>query len=298
VHKPALVKEVIDSLNLRPGYKVLDATVGGGGHAIEILNKIIPGGLLIGLDQDPQAIAIADAALKDFKGSYRLINENFRNMDAVLSNEGIKSLDAVLLDIGVSSYQLDQDTRGFSIKEDAALDMRMDPRNRISAHDIVNRYSQKDLADILYNFGEERFSRRIAKYITETRSRKAIETTHELAAIVRKAIGFRKNRSRIDPATRTFQAIRIAVNDELGALEEGLRKAVALLGIGARICVISFHSLEDRIAKNIFKEYASLGVLKVITKKPVRPQEEEVISNPRARSGRLRVAERIQNEAF
>ena len=288
-----MLKEVIGSLNLKEGYTVLDATLGAGGHAKEILKRIAPGGKLIGLDVDPAAIARAEEALKDFSPSCRLINENFRNLDIVLSKEGIKTLDAVLLDVGISSYQIDDDSRGFSIRADARLDMRMDPRIKMSAYDIVNRSKESDLADIIYRFGEERFSRRIAKCIVEARSKKPVETTGELATLVHRAIGFRGKRTRIDPATRTFQAIRIAVNDELGALEEGLKKAVLWLDIGARISVISFHSLEDRIVKNLFKGYATLGVLKVITKKPMRPQEREVIENPRSRSGRLRVAERI-----
>ena len=288
-----MLKEVISSLNLKQGDIVLDATVGGAGHARAILGKITPGGKLIGVDADPAAVAGAQETLKDFDGSFKLVNANFRNIDNVLSKEGIKTIDAALLDVGISSCQIDDGSRGFSIKIDAKLDMRMDPRLRISAYDMVNRYRQEDLADIIYKFGEERFGRRVAKFIIEARSQKPIETTHELAAIVHRAIGSREKRSKIDPATRTFQAIRIAVNDELGALEEGLKKTVSWLDVGARICVISFHSLEDRIVKNLFKGYASLGVLKVITKKPIRPQDEEAIINPRSRSGRLRVAERI-----
>lgn len=293
MHQPVMLKEVISSLNLKQGDIVLDATVGGGGHARAMLGKIMPGGNLIGLDADPAAIATAKEALKDFEGSFKLINENYRDLDIVLSKESVKAFDAILLDAGISSYQMDDGSRGFSIKTDAKLDMRMDPRMTISAHDIVNRYKESDLSDIIWRFGEERFHRKIARFIVEARAGKLIETTHELAEIVHRAIGSRGGKSKIDPATRTFQAIRIAVNDELGTLEEGLKKMVSWLDIGARICVISFHSLEDRIVKNLFKGYAALGVLKVITKKPLRPGDEEVIINPRSRSGRLRVAERI-----
>lgn len=172
--------------------------------------------------------------------------------------------------------------------------MRMDTRFKITAYDIVNRYKEKDLSDIIKKFGEERFHNRITRYIVTERSKKPIETASELAAIIHKAIGFRYGKGRIDPATRTFQAIRIAVNDELASLEESLKKSIPLLNFGARICVISFHSLEDRIVKNLFRGYSNLGVLKVLTKKPLRPSREEIISNPRSRSARLRVAERIE----
>ena len=293
MHQPVMLDEVVSSLNLKPGHVVLDATIGGGGHAGEILKRIMPGGRLIGLDADDEAIKIASENLKEFAGSFKLINENFRNLDRVLSKESIKSLNAVLLDIGVSSFQLDNKDRGFSIKGPAPLDMRMDRRLTLSAFDIINRYKESDLSDIIYRYGEERFARRIARRIVQERSVRPIETTADLSEIVRRAIGSRKKYFRIDPATKTFQAIRIVVNDEMGALEEGLKKAVSWLDIGSRIAVITFHSLEDRIVKNLFKGYAGLGVLKIITKKPVGASEQEIASNPRSRSGRLRVAERI-----
>ena len=293
MHQPVMLDEVISSLNLKPGYIVLDATVGGGGHAGEILKRISPGGRLVGLDADETAIKIASENLKEFAGSCKLINENFRNLDSALLKENIKSLNAALLDIGVSSFQLDDKDRGFSIKENSALDMRMDRRIGLSAFDIINRYKESDLSDIIYKYGEERFARKIARRIADERSKKPIETTGELAAIVRRAIGSAHKRFRIDPATRTFQAIRIVVNDELASLEEGVKKAVSWLDIGARIAVITFHSLEDRIVKNLFKGYAGLGVLKIITKKPVGAGAEEIAANPRSRSGLLRVAERI-----
>ena len=293
MHQPVMLDEVVSSLNLKPGHVVLDATIGGGGHAGEILKRIMPGGRLIGLDADDEAIKIASENLKEFAGSFKLINENFRNLDRVLSKESIKSLNAVLLDIGVSSFQLDNKDRGFSIKGPAPLDMRMDRRLTLSAFDIINRYKESDLSDIIYRYGEERFARRIARRIVQERSVRPIETTADLSEIVRRAIGSRKKYFRIDPATKTFQAIRIVVNDEMGALEEGLKKAVSWLDIGSRIAVITFHSLEDRIVKNLFKGYAGLGVLKIITKKPLGPSPEETAANPRSRSGRLRVAERM-----
>lgn len=291
-HHPVMSKEVIDFLDLSRGYTVLDATVGGGGHAYEILKKITPEGRLIGIDADESTLPIADKTLEEFRGSFKLIHDNFRNLDHVLAAENVKSFDAILFDVGISSYQIEDRARGFAMKHDGRLDMRMDKKLAKSAYDIVNGYPQNELSRIIEHFGEERFHNRIARYIVEARVKKPIETTSELAGIVRRAVGLKFGR-RIDPATRTFQAIRIEVNDELGALEEGLKEAVSLLKVGARICVISFHSLEDRIVKNLFKGYASLGILRLITKKPLRPSEEEVATNPRSRSAKLRVAERV-----
>lgn len=288
-----MIKEVMGSLNLKEGQIVLDATVGGGGHAVELLKKVLPGGKLIGLDADPEALKISEVNLKEYSGSFKLINGNFRNLDIALSGEGLKAVDAVLFDLGMSSYQLDSPSRGFGIKKDERLDMRMDPCLEITAHDIVNRYKERDLSSLIERFGEERFHNRIAHLIVTERSKAPIETTGELASIVKRAVGARYKNTRIDPATRTFQAIRIAVNDELGALEEGLKKAISWLDLGGRVCVISFHSLEDRIVKNLFRGYSDLGVLNRITKKPLRPTGEEIGANPRARSARLRAAERI-----
>ena len=293
MHQPVMVNEVISFLNLKPGDVALDATMGGGSHAREILKRISPGGKLIGFDADESAVKVASENLQEFAGNFKIFNENFRDLDRALSREKVRSLNAVLFDVGVSSFQLDDKERGFSIKEDARLDMRMDRRLGVSAFDIINTYKEKDLSDIIYKYGEERFSRKIARYIAEERRKKPIETTGELSSVVRRAIGRGGKHFRIDPATRTFQAVRIVVNDELAALEEGLKKAVSWLDLGARIAVITFHSLEDRIVKNLFKGYAGLGVLKIITKKPVCPSAEETVGNPRARSGRLRVAERI-----
>ena len=288
-----MLKEVIGSLNLKKGSIVVDATIGGAGHSHEILKSILPGGRLIGIDADADATERAREGLKDFGNSFTLINDNFRNIDNILAKESIKNVDAILFDLGISSYQLEDGTRGFSIKHDASLDMRMDKRLKMTAYDILNRYSEQDLSTLIEKYGEERFHKRIARYIKEARSKKHIETTRELAELIRKAIGYKRSKQRIDPATRTFQALRIVVNDELGSLEEGLKKAVFWLKAGGRIAVISFHSLEDRIAKNTFKGYAKLGVLKVITKKPLIPGREEVIGNMRARSAKLRVAERV-----
>ena len=287
-----MLREVTGSLNLKSGDIVLDATLGGGGHAREILNRILPDGKLIALDADEAAAERVADILKDYGGAFIFVNENFRDLDRILAKQNIKHINAALFDIGVSSYQLDENSRGFSIRGDGSLDMRIDRRQKLTAHDIVNRLKERELSDIIEKFGEERFHRRIARYIVEARNKNPIATTGELAGVIHRAIGFRSKKYRIDPATRTFQAIRIAVNDELSALEEGIKKAVSWLAPGGRIAVISFHSLEDRIVKNLFRGYAALGVLKVITKKPVRPGPEEVAGNARARSGRLRIAER------
>jgi 16S rRNA (cytosine1402-N4)-methyltransferase len=287
-----MLEEVIGYLNLKPGDRALDGTIGGGGHAIEILKRIKPGGMLIGLDADASAVNIAGDKLSESGPCLKIVNENFRNLDLVLSEEGITALDAVLLDVGVSSYHLEDGSRGFSIQRDGPLDMRMDPRLKFSARDIVNRCKESELAEIIRKFGEERFYRRIAGRIAEERAKKPIETTGELKDVIYRAVGGRRGYMRIDPATRTFQALRIAVNDELGALEDGINKAVSYLKPGGRICVISFHSLEDRIVKNCFRGCSVKGILKILTKKPLRPSDAEAASNPRARSARLRAAER------
>jgi 16S rRNA (cytosine1402-N4)-methyltransferase len=289
-----MLQEVIGSLNLKHGSVVVDATAGLGGHSLGILEKITPGGRLIGIDADADALRIAGETLKDFSGSFTLVNDNFRNIDRILSKENVKGVDAILMDLGISSYQIEEALRGFSIKHDSRLDMRMDRRTNLTAYDVVNRYSEKSLSEIIEKYGEERFHNRIARYIYEARRKKPIETTAELASLIRRAVGYKYRNSRIDPATRSFQAIRIEVNDELGSLEEGLKSAIFWLKTGGRIAVISFHSLEDRIAKNLFKGYAQLGVLKIITKKPLTPSHDEIFNNPRARSAKMRVVERIK----
>lgn len=289
-----MLHEILSFLNLKRGSVVVDETVGGGGHSEDMLKIISPGGRLIGIDADIEALKVSEERLKKFNGSFTLINDNFRNIDRILSKENIKDVDAILLDLGVSSYQIDSDERGFSIKHDSRLDMRMDRSLRLTAFDIVNKYTERDISAIIEKYGEEHFHNRIAHHIKEARQKKPIETTGELREIIRKAVGYKYRNSRIDPATRTFQALRITVNDELAALEEGLKSAIFWLKTGGRIAVISFHSLEDRIVKNLFKGYSNLGVLKIITKKPLQPTREEIILNPRARSAKMRVAERIK----
>ena len=297
MHQSVLLNKAVSFLNLSKGAVVVDATVGGGGHSEEILKSILPGGRLIGIDADPEALAIAGERLKSFSGSFTLVNDNFRNIDRILKMQSIKNVDAVLLDIGISSYQMDDASRGFSMRSDTSLDMRMNRSSGITAYDVVNKYKEDKLSEIIEKFGEERFHNRIARFIKDARDRKAIETTAELAAIVKRAVGYKYRNLKVHPATRTFQAIRIFVNDELGALEEALKSAIFWLKTGGRIVVISFHSLEDRIVKNTFKGYSKLGVLKIITKKPLVPEREEVIENPRSRSAKLRVAERIEQQS-
>jgi len=297
VHQSVLLNKAVGYLNLSKGAVVVDATVGGGGHSEEILKAILPGGRLIGIDTDPGALAIAKERLSNFSDSITLVNDNFRNIDRILKIQNIKNVDAVLLDVGISSYQMDDESRGFSIRSDSRLDMRMNQSSDITAYDVVNKYKEDKLSEIIEKYGEERFHNRIARFIKEARERKPIETSAELAAIVKRAVGYKYRNLRIDPATRTFQAIRIFVNDELGALEEALKSAIFWLKTGGRVVVISFHSLEDRIVKNTFKGYSKLGVLKIITKKPLIPEHEEVIKNPRSRSAKLRVAERIEQQA-
>jgi S-adenosyl-methyltransferase MraW len=292
-----LLDKAVGYLSLSRGAVVVDATIGGGGHSEEILKNILPGGKLIGIDADPGALAIAGERLKSFNGSFTLVNDNFRNIDRILKLQNIKNVDAVLFDVGVSSYQLDDASRGFSMMLDAPLDMRMNPNSDITAYDVVNTFKEEKLSEIIEKYGEERFHYKIARFIKDARQHKTIETTGELAAIVKRAVGYKYRNLKIHPATRTFQAIRIFVNDELGALEEALKSAIFWLKTGGRIVVISFHSLEDRIVKNMFKGYSKLGVLKIITKKPLICEREEVINNPRSRSAKLRVAERTEQQS-
>ncbi len=291
-----MLNKAVGLLNLSKGAVVVDATIGGGGHSEEILRSILPGGKLIGIDTDKDALAIARDRLSNFSDSFTLVNDNFRNIDRILKVQNIKSVDAILLDVGISSYQLDDASRGFSIRSNASLDMRMDRGGGITAYDVVNKYKIDKISEIIEKFGEERFHNRVARFIKDARERKPIETTGELAAIVKRAVGYKYRNLKIDPATRTFQAIRIFVNDELGALEEVLKSAIFWLKPGGRIAVISFHSLEDRIVKHMFKGYSKLNVLKILTKKPLIPEREEVINNPRSRSAKLRVAERIEEQ--
>jgi len=301
-HIPVLLKEVLYYLNCNKGGGVyIDCTLGGGGHSKAILRKIYPDGLLIGIDQDIEAIETARKELNTYLDKVKLVKDNFKNIEKILFNLKVEVVSGIVFDLGVSSHQLRKKERGFSFREDSYLDMRMDLTQKFDASKLINSYTEKELTEIFEKYGEERFSKRISRLIVIERQKKPITTTRQLADLVIRALPKIKKRGkwRIHPATRVFQAIRIEVNQELDALEKGLDQAIKLLEDKGRICVISYHSLEDRIVKNIFKEAERQGMaqknygLKIITKKPIRPSLEEIKKNPKARTAKLRVAEKI-----
>ena len=291
-HVPVLVSEALELLRPDRGGLFVDCTVGLGGHARALLERGAT--RIVGIDRDPQALAIAGSTLAPWADRVELVHADFRALDEVLDSRGLQRVDGALADLGVSSLQFDAPGRGFSFQRDERLDMRMDPTTGETAADLVARSTERELADAIYAYGEERFSRRIARAIVEARREQPIETTGRLAAIVRRALP-RRGPSRIDPATRTFQAIRIWVNRELEGLDRFLAAAVGRLRTGARLVVITFHSLEDRIVKHTLRALEKRGDsgVKVLTKKPIVPGGEEVQRNPRARSAKLRAAERI-----
>ncbi len=293
LHIPVMHKEVLEYLNLKPGKTVVDATVSTGGHSNHILRCITPGGRLIGIDKDNESLKICQDRLKEFKGAYQLLYGDFRDINKILRKINVTKVDAILFDLGVSSYQLADAQRGFSFQSEGPLDMRMDRTSFISAYDLVNNLNEEEISNLLWAFGQERWHNRIARYLVRERERTPIATTLQLAELVAKAVPYKYRFRRIHPATRTFQALRIVVNRELEALEIAIDKAVELLNKGARICVISFHSLEDRIIKLNFRKFSSVQRLKLLTKKPVVPSLDEVRGNPSSRSAKLRVAERI-----
>ena len=292
MHKPVLAKEVLEYLRPQRGEIIMDATLGGTGHAGLIIEKISPGGMLIGIDKDEDAIRAAKGKLEDIDASsYILEKADFRDFDSVLRRHNIEKINGALFDLGVSSFQLDDAEKGFSFNNDGPLDMRMNKGDRLTAQYVVNKYPEHKLFEIIKTFGEERYARRIARSIVGIRKKEPFRTTTELADAVKRAVGYKYGRSRIHPATRTFQAIRIEVNSELDALKEALEKLPQFLKAGARVCVISFHSLEDRIVKNFFRDRSKEGLFRIVTKKPVTGSYEEVFDNPRARSAKLRAAE-------
>lgn len=293
MHVPVLLKEVMEYLRPKAGDVMLDATLGAGGHAAEILKQIIPEGRLIAIDRDPEAVERARRSLGRFVSETVFVNDNFRNIEKILNRNDITALDGAVFDLGVSSFQLDDGIRGFSFLKEGPLDMRFDARGGLSAGNVVNKAGKHELADIIRTYGEERYANRLAEAIVKRRKKKRLETTDELRDLILKTIGKKYSGLRIHPACRTFQALRIYVNDELGAIEEAVHQAVLHLKPGARICVISFHSLEDRIIKNIFRKMTKTGKIVNITKKPINPGKEEILANPRSRSAKLRVAERI-----
>ena len=290
IHRPVLLREVLEGLTLKPGAVVLDATLGLGGHAERMLQAVGPGGRLIGMDRDREALELAKPKLSDFKDQTIFIHGSFGELGRNLDQAGWPALDAALFDLGVSSLQLDKGERGFSFSREGPLDMRMDPDQETTAAHLINHLSPRELEEIIRTYGEERWAGRIAKVITRNRP---FSSTSRLAEAIRSAVPAGARHGRIDPATRTFQAVRMSVNREQEEMAAGLPQAIDRLKPGGRIAVLSYHSLEDRIVKNLFRERAREGVLKLITKKPVRPSDEELSQNPRSRSARLRVAERV-----
>jgi len=291
-HVPVMLNEVIMYLQLLPRMVIVDCTLGEGGHSEAILRKITPGGQLIGIDQDDDALSLARLHLSRFDGAFKLFCGNFQNIKSIVFDTGTDSVDGILFDLGVSSLQLSNANRGFSFTENGRLDMRMDKNAKIDAFDLVNNLSEEELANLIYNFGEERHSRRIAHRIAEQRAHSPILNTQQLSKIVVQALPRYRMHRRIHPATKTFMALRIAVNRELEVLEKGITDALGLLKPGGRICVIAFHSLEDRIIKNIFKSQAKEMKLKILTKKPLVPLQAEIEHNYKSRSAKLRVAEK------
>ena len=307
-HRPVLLEECLEGLALRPQGIYLDGTLGGGGHSAAILERLGPQGRLYGIDRDPQALQAAAARIQDRR--FTPIRGNFHHAKQLLAQHGVADLDGALLDLGVSSHQLDARERGFSYHDDAPLDMRMDPDQPFSARDLVNQWSQEDIARVLRDYGEEKWAAQIARVLCDRRRSHPIQTTAQLVDIVDAAIP-KKVRARdgSHPARRTFQALRIAVNDELAPLEQALRDLAELLVPGGRLCVIAFHSLEDRVVKNTFRSLADpctcpknlpvcvcgkMPTVRLITRKPITATPQELAENPRARSATLRVLEKLE----
>lgn len=306
-HTSVLLKETIEVLQIKPDGIYVDGTLGGGGHSYEICRRMSDRGRLIGIDQDADAITAARGRLEEFQDKITIVRSNYREMPQVLKGLGIAAVDGIVLDLGVSSYQLDSAERGFTYREDVPLDMRMDQRQETTAKDIVNGYSEQELYRIIRDYGEDRFAKNIAKHIVLARQKKELETTGELIEVIKAAIPAKVRAVGGHPAKRTFQAIRIELNQELEVLRDSLGDMIDLLSDGGRICVITFHSLEDRIVKTIFREKEDPCICprefpvcvcgrkskgKVITRKPIVPGEEELLENKRAKSSKLRVFER------
>ena len=306
-HVSVLLNEVIEGLNIKENGIYVDGTLGGAGHSSEIVKRL-KDGKLIGIDQDLNALEKASKVLENYKDNVILKHSNYENIDQVLKELDIDKVDGILLDIGVSSYQLDEEARGFSYNKDAPLDMRMDSTSPFTAWDIVNKYTQKELEEIIWNYGEDRWAKRIAEFIIAEREIKPIDTTLELVTAIKKAIPKKVRMEGHHPAKKTFQAIRIEVNRELEVLQNSITKMVHLLKPGGRLVIISFHSLEDRIVKEAFKELYNDCIcppqipqcrcdkkreIEIITRKPIKPPQEEVETNPRSRSAKLRIAEKL-----
>ncbi len=290
-HRTVLLHEAIENLAIAEGDTIVDATLGGGGHMAAMLGKIGTKGRLVGFDLDADAIARAETIVGTDK-RVTLIRSNFRNLKIELEKCGVTSIDRALFDLGWSGYQLSSG-RGFSFLSDEPLEMTYDADQALTARTVVNEWGEQTLVDILTGWGEERYAKRIARAIVEARERKPIETGRELAEIIKRAVPPVYRFRRIHPATKTFQAIRIAVNDEMGALAEGMLSAWEMLHAGGRIAIISFHSIEDRLVKRQFAEWVKSGKARAVSKKPISPGDEELVANPRARSAKLRVVEKI-----
>ena len=289
-HIPVMVEEVMDFLRCEPGGTYVDATLGGGGHASEMLRRSAPDGVVIGMEWDEEALSEAKNVLMPFGDRVKIFRENFIHLPDFMKAD---SVDGILLDLGLSSIQVEKEKRGFSFKGEGPLDMRMDQRIDQTASNLINHLSSEELEYILLHYGEESWAKKIAKGIVQEREREPIETTQALRKIIHRSIPRRFHSRRIDPATRTFQALRIRVNDELENLRKILGTGWKVLKKGGRMCIISFHSLEDRMVKETFRTLAKEGTMRVLTKKPITPSEEELRRNPRSRSAKLRCAERI-----
>ena len=308
-HYSVLLNETIENLNIKPDGIYVDGTLGGGGHAYQVASRLSEKGRLLGIDQDADAIAAAGERLKEFGDKITIIRSNYANMKEELHRIGVEKVDGIVLDLGVSSFQLDTPERGFTYRdENAPLDMRMDDRQSLTAKDIVNGYSEMDLYRIIRDYGEDKFAKNIAKHIVQERAKKPIETTGELTEIIRASIPMKVQVTGGHPAKRTFQAIRIELNKELEVLQNNLDDMIDLLNPGGRICIITFHSLEDRIVKTNFKRNENPCTCpsdfpvcvcgkkskgKVVTRKPILPSEEELEVNSRSKSAKLRVFERV-----
>ncbi|MCI1692273.1 MAG: 16S rRNA (cytosine(1402)-N(4))-methyltransferase RsmH [Aneurinibacillus aneurinilyticus] len=308
-HITVLHQEAVDGLDIKPGGIYVDCTLGGAGHSSSIASRISGGGRLIAIDQDDIALANAEERLAPYMEHVTLVKSNFRRLKEVLEELRIPRIDGVLFDLGVSSPQLDEAERGFSYNADAPLDMRMDRTQPLSAYEVVNEWPEEEIASILFEYGEEKFARRIAKEIVGERKKNPVTTTGELVELIKRGIPAAARRTGPHPAKRTFQAIRIAVNDELNAFKEALEAGIELLAPGGRTSVITFHSLEDRICKQTYQEYSkgcicppdfpqcacgNKPILKIITRKPIVPEEAELSENRRARSAKLRIAEKVE----
>jgi len=291
---PVLQKEVLEYFDQKPNENFIDCTIGEGGHTLAILEKNGPKGKVLGIEWDPELYKkLSRSDLDRLKARLILVNDNFANLEEIAKSQKFRSVSGILFDLGMSSWHLEESGRGFSFQKKEPLDMRYNPQNPLTAEKIVNYWSALEIEKILEIHGEERFSKQIAKYIISFREVKPIKTTSQLVEIIKKATPDWYHRRKIHPATKTFQALRIAVNDELNNLEKALPKALNILKPGGRIVAISFQSLEDRIIKNFLKEKAKENILKILTKKPIKPSLEEIKINPRSRSAKLRAAEKL-----